>query len=102
MRPQIAFKYRIKEKLELLSYEEYQLAVKAFPRALKISQRTFHRYMYTRIHEKYSMPVDHLARLARFFNCRMEDLLNYDPLPMTSKKICRTKTDLILKLNLKK
>jgi hypothetical protein len=102
VRPQIGYKYRIKEKLELLTYEEYKLVMKAFPRALKISQRTFHRYMYTRIHEKYSMPVDHLAQLARFFNCRMEDLLNYDPPPLTSRKICTTKTDLILKLNLKK
>jgi len=79
---QIHFKYRIRERLESLSYEEHQLAIKILPKALNISQRTFYRYVYTRLSERYSMPVDHLARLAKFFNCRIEDLLNYEPQPV--------------------
>ena len=70
----------------MLPHEEFKIVIKAFPKALKISQRTFHRYMYTRVHENYSMPVDHLARLARFLGCRIEDLLNYDPPPLSIKE----------------
>ena len=103
MRPNIEYKYKLKEKLEKMPYEEYKIVMKAFPKALKISQRTFHRYLYTRVHEKYSMPVDHLARLASFFNCKIEDLLNYKPSPLTGKHMNnRSKYDLANKLKLVK
>jgi hypothetical protein len=59
--------------------------------------------MYTRIDEKYSLPADHLAQLAKFFNCRIEDMLNYDPPPLSLKKIRKTdKTDLAKKFKLVK
>ena len=81
------YKYRIKEKLDLLSHNEYKSALVILPKALKIHQRTFFRYLYTKVHESYSMPADHLARLARFFNCKIEDLLNFEPQPMTLKEM---------------
>jgi hypothetical protein len=31
------------------------------------------------------MPVDHLAKLAKFFNCRVDDLLNYETPPLNIK-----------------
>ena len=103
MRPRIEYKYRIKEKMDLLTHQEYQAAIKSIPIALKISQRTFCRYMYTRVHEKYSMPVDHLARLAIFFNCRIEDMLNYEPPPLTLKAVSKIgKNDLAKKFKLVK
>ena len=89
--------------MDLLTHQEYQAAIKAIPIVLKISQRTFFRYMYTRIHEKYSMPVDHVALLAKFFGCRIEDLLNYDPPPLTMKEIRNpTETELAQKYKLVK
>ena len=96
------YKYRLKERMAMLSYDEYRLAMKAIPKALEISQRTFHRYIYTRLHEKYSMPGDHLARLASFFNCRMEDLLNFNPPPITMKGIYKSKNELANKIGLVK
>lgn len=33
------------------------------------------------------MPADHLAILVKFLNCRMEDLLNYNPPPIKIKGI---------------
>ncbi|MCJ7449355.1 MAG: helix-turn-helix transcriptional regulator [Bacteroidales bacterium] len=103
MRPKIELKYRTKEKMELLPHEEYKVATKTLPAALKISSRTFFRYMYTRIHENYSMPVDHLARLAKFFNCQIEDMLNYEPPPLSAKGIkVKDKTDLLQKFKLVK
>ena len=103
MRSKLEYKYRIKDMMESLTHQEYQSAIKAIPIALNISQRTFLRYTYTRLNDKYSMPVDHLARLAKFFNCRIEDLLNYEPLPLTMKKIVNpTKVELAQKFKLVK
>jgi hypothetical protein len=97
------YKYRIKEKLDLLSHNEYKSALVVFPKALKIHQRTFFRYLYTKVNENYSMPVDHLARLARFFNCRIEDMLNYEPKPLTMKDMEKQKKiDVAKRFNLVK
>jgi len=97
------YKYRIKEKLDLLSHNEYKLALVVLPKALKIHQRTFFRYLYTKVNEDYSMPVDHLARLARFFNCRIEDMLNYEPKPLTMKDMEKQKKiDVAKRFNLVK
>ena len=103
MKVQVELKYRIKERLDLLTHAEFKSIINVIPKALNISQRTFYRYMYTRINDKYSMPVDHLARLARFFNCRIEDMLNYEPPPLTVKKIGKAgKTELAIKFKLVK
>lgn len=87
MRAYIEYKYKIKEKLDLLSYQEYKAVLHIMPKALMIHQRTFLRYIYTRINDNYSMPVDHVARLARFFNCKIEDMLNFEPQPLTLKVV---------------
>jgi len=103
MRYQINTKYRIKERLELLTHEEYKVALEEIPKALKISPRTFLRYMYTRVDDDYSMPADHLARLARFFKCQIEEMLNYDPQPITAKETNgRGRNGLVKKLRLVK
>ena len=87
MCPLVEHKYKIKERMDALPHHEHHAAMRLIPKALLISQRTFLRYMYTRIDDKYSMPVDHLARLAKYFNCRIEDMLNYDPPPLTGISI---------------
>lgn len=73
----IQYKYKIKQKLDELPHKDYESAKKALPKALKISLVTFHKYLNVRIFEGYSISADHLARLAKFFDCSMEDLLNY-------------------------
>lgn len=77
------FKYRIKEKMDRLPYRDYLLAKQGLPRLLGIHSRTFERYLYTHLEDTYEMPADQLAALAHFFDCKMEDLLNYDPKPIT-------------------
>jgi hypothetical protein len=47
VKPKIELKYRIKERMELLTHGEYQFVIKTLPAALNISSRTFFRYMYT-------------------------------------------------------
>lgn len=73
----VQYKYRIKQKLNELPHKDYESAINALPKALKISSGTFHKYMNVRIYEGYSISADHLARLAKFFDCTMENLLNY-------------------------
>jgi hypothetical protein len=97
------YKYKIKEKLDKLSHQEYRSAIYILPKALKIHQRTFFRYMYTTVNEEYSMPVDHLARLAKFFNCKIEELLNFEPQPLTLKEMKKQKKqDVAQRFNLVK
>jgi hypothetical protein len=49
------------------------------------------------------MPGDNMAKLARFFNCRIEDMLNYEPPLLSSKEIkVKDKTDLLQKFKLVK
>jgi len=99
----LPYKYTLKEKLNMLTREEYRAALKDLPRALNITQRTFYRYMNTKISESYSIPSDDLARLARFFNCRIEEMLNFEPPPLSSKIIkLNNKTDLLRKFKLVK
>ena len=87
MKYYIDLKYRLKDKLHQLPYNDYYYAVKGLPGALKISESTFRRYLNTKIDEKYSMPADHMAILAKFLKCRMEDLLNYNPPPIKIRGI---------------
>lgn len=82
-----SLKYKIQEKLEELNYRDYQTAIQELPRILKISPRTFQRYLKTRIYEDYSIPGDSLVKLSQFFNCTIEDLLNFDPPPLRVKGI---------------
>jgi hypothetical protein len=103
MATNIGYKYRLKEWLDSLSHQEYKSVTKNAPKALQISPRTFYRYINTRIDDSYSMPVDHLARLARFFGCRIEELLNYDPPPLCFKELKYTENqDIAKKLKLVK
>ena len=99
----LSYKYTLKERLNLLTRDEYRSAIRDLPRALGITQRTFYRYMNTRISESYSIPSDDLARLARFFDCRIEDMLNYEPPLLSTKRVkVHNKSDLVMKLRLVK
>lgn len=103
MQPIIQNKYCLKAKMNSLTREEYKIAIRTLPVALNITQRTFYRYLNTSILEEYSMPVDDLARLARFFNCRIEDLLNYEPAPLSTKRLkIKGNSDLLQKFKLVK
>jgi len=97
------YKYRIKEYLEKLSYPDYILAKKHLPGSLGVNPRTFERYIYVKHASNYEMPANHLAALAKFFNCTMEDLLNYEPKQITLRGLSRNvKNELAKNLGLTK
>ena len=103
MQHNIQYKYCLRARMNSLTREEYGQAIKTLPRALNITQRTFYRYMNTKISENYSMPVNDLARLAKFFNCPIEEMLNYEPpLLSTTKSKVKNKTNLLRKFKLVK
>jgi predicted DNA-binding transcriptional regulator AlpA len=103
MREKFEYKYRIKDKLNELNHSDYLIAIKSLPKALKITSRTFYRYMNTKISEEYSMPVDHIARLTKYFNCKIEEMLNYEPPPLATEGFkVRDKSDLLKKFKLVK
>lgn len=73
------YKYKIKEYLDRLNHAEHVRAKYILQDILKVDKRTFEKYMYTALSDSYEMPVRQLALIAYYFNCRMEDLLNYSP-----------------------
>lgn len=81
------YKYRIKENLEKISHSDYMEAKRVLPRLLNINKRTFERYMYVRLVDDYDIPACHLALLAYYFNCQMEEMINYSPAQMLSKEM---------------
>lgn len=83
--PYKQYKYRIKEKLEELPYSELISAKKNLPKILGISFGSFKRYIYYKNGNPATIPADHLAILARFFNCKTDDMFNYE-LPRASRK----------------
>ncbi|MEI6765626.1 MAG: hypothetical protein WCM76_08290 [Bacteroidota bacterium] len=79
IRNKSVLKYKIKEKIDFFPHGEYVLAKRILPKLLGINPRTFEKYIYTKATEHYEMPAGHLAVLANFFNCLMEEMYNYPP-----------------------
>lgn len=83
------YKYKIKENLENLSFADYLSAKKTLPRLLNINKRTFEKYIYLRLIDSYDIPAKHIAMLAYYFRCKMEDMLNYSPSQIMFKEMRR-------------
>lgn len=73
-------KYAIHQLMEKLSYKEYRIAKNKLPIALKVSKRTFERWMYLQIGDKTEIPSDKMAMIAKYFKVSMEDMFNF-PIP---------------------
>jgi hypothetical protein len=48
------------------------------PFSLGINPRTFERSLYAKHEDHFEMNVNHMYAPAKFFDCRIEDLLNYE------------------------
>jgi len=83
------YKYKIKEYLDKLPNPEYIQAKNTLPGFLHVNKRTFEKYMYTYLIESYEMPVKQFALLAYYFHCKMEDLLNYSPEELISRRMSK-------------
>jgi hypothetical protein len=71
-----SLKFSIEEKLDLLPYIKRQNALKTLPAALDVSRMTLYSYRSIKRNEKVDIPATKLFILAKFFDCKMEDLFN--------------------------
>lgn len=71
-------KYTILNKIQLLPHEEYKIAKNRLPLVMRVSKRTFERWCYLKVCETPEIPADKLAIIAKFLQCPIEDLFNYE------------------------
>ena len=82
-------KYTILSKIQLLPHSEYKIAKNRLPLVLHVSKRTFERWCYLQISEESQAPADKLAIIAKFLQCPIEDLFNYEVPEYTISKLKR-------------
>ena len=70
------YKYRILEYLNKLPHQEYKLAKKVLPRALKVSHKTFNDWLYIKADHGRMIPAESLIQLADYFNKHPNDFRN--------------------------
>ncbi len=73
-------KYVILQKMQKLPHKDYCIAKNKLPIALKISKRTFEKWMYLEIGDKTEVSADKLAIIAKYLESSIEDMFNY-PIP---------------------
>lgn len=82
-------KFSIQEKLNQLPRLESELADRTLYKALGISRSTWFNYKSAKSTDKYDLPLIHAIKLAGFFNCKIEELLNMDVEPITERELKR-------------
>ncbi|WP_148639252.1 hypothetical protein [Aquimarina longa] len=97
-------KYKILEFLKKLPHEEYRIAKKKLPLALKVSMRTFERWLYLKKEAKMEVSADKLAIISNFLELdSIDELINYEVKQFNKKELQEIESkdiDLIKELNL--
>lgn len=97
------YKYKLREKIFSLPFDDHKLIMVMLPKILGINKRTFEKYIYTKVSEKYEMPAGHLAVISSYLNCTMEDMFNSLPTQYSLMSFgMGNKYELAKNLNLKK
>jgi hypothetical protein len=69
-------KFCIKEKLNLLPKKESLLYGRTLYKKLGISRSTWSNYLNAKPEDEYDLPLTNAIKLAKFFNCPVEELIN--------------------------
>ncbi len=81
-------KYAIQQKLDALPHAVYRNSISELLNHLKISKRTFHRYLTTKVGDQYSIRTDQLLIIANYLKCNAMELINRpDPKSVPKPKI---------------
>lgn len=80
-------KYAIYDRLMHMNVQEYKVVLNKLPLILNVSRRTFERYIYATMDETTQISADRLAIVAKFLNCSMEDLINYEVPRVTLREL---------------
>ncbi|MEO9257933.1 MAG: hypothetical protein ABI207_06100 [Crocinitomicaceae bacterium] len=70
------YKYRIHYLLRQLSLSDYQITWIFFPEALNIAKWTWKSWIYIKKDDKREIPQDSLLKIATFFECSIDELMN--------------------------
>ena len=73
-------KYVILQRMQKLPHREYCIAKNKLPIALKVSKRTFEKWMYLTLKDPQEISADKLAVIAKYFGVFLEEMFNY-PIP---------------------
>lgn len=98
----MAYKYKLEEKLQSLPLNEYRAFMKYAHEALGISPSTLANWRKLKLTDKSDIPTASLLKIAKLFNCSMEDMLNYEVEAKPIIQYSDDKDELIQKFNLKK
>lgn len=85
----MSLKFSIQTKLNQLPRLESEFADRTLYKALGISRSTWFKYKSTKCSDNYDLPLIHAIRLADFFNCKVEKLLNIEVEPLTKAELKR-------------
>ena len=69
-------KYRFNEILNRMPLVEHRLANELIPKELGVSKMTWMRYRNCDMNSQFSIPMDHMRKLAVLFNKDFEELCN--------------------------
>ena len=72
-------KYRVKELLNQLPATDRNIAMRNLPSYLNISRQTFSKILNVKLDDPYEPAAGKLIKLALFFNCTTEYLLEIVP-----------------------
>ena len=80
------YKYNFHYLLRQLSIENYEQAMQFFPHALSISKDTWRKYIYIKQSDGRELRPDQLRKIATFFDCSIDDLINKSNTPRNLKE----------------
>ena len=80
-------KFSIREKLNWLPKEESLLSGRTLYKELGISRSTWFNYLNAKPGDGYDLPLINAIKLARFFNCPVEELVNISIPTITLSKL---------------
>lgn len=86
-------KYKIKEKLKSLPFDEFKIAQEKLPVVLKVSTRTFKRWQNAKVGDKLEIPSDKLWIIAKCLNTPIEKMFNYTPPTYSVKNLKSVKAE---------
>ena len=79
------YKYKIITFLKKRPYDEYLFARKNLPIILEVSDSTFERWLNIPENSDQDIPSSKLAIIAKYCQCKMEDLFNFK-IPQITRK----------------
>ena len=75
----IPYKLTLHTRLRKLPHEDYEIAMKWFPKALGIHPKSFHRWIYQREDNKFQVPATAIIKMADFFGCTPAEMFTTPP-----------------------